>query len=64
MFFASRILMGAKKLPYITSKRGNKNFYKGRGAPALGRHTKDGMYPYMIDRIILIILPYPKKQLL
>jgi hypothetical protein len=36
MFFASRVLLGATKLSAITSKRGNKNFYKGRGAKSLG----------------------------
>jgi len=28
----------------ITSKQGNKNFYKGRGAPSAGRWTKKGRY--------------------
>jgi len=26
------------------AKRGNKNFYKGKGVPAVGRHTKHGGY--------------------
>jgi large subunit ribosomal protein L41 len=32
----------------ITSKRGNKNFYKGRGAPSMGHHAAHGKY--LIDR--------------
>ena len=40
--FGSRILLGAKKLPAITSKRGNKNFYKGRGAKSTGYRTPHG----------------------
>jgi len=36
--------MGARKLSAITSKRGNKNFYKGRGAPPAGEHTDRGGY--------------------
>ena len=42
MFFTSRALLGAKKLSAITSKRGNKNFYKGRGAKSLGYRTPHG----------------------
>ena len=40
----SRLLHGARKLVAITSKRGNKNFYKGRGAPPTGEHTDRGGY--------------------
>ena len=36
MFFASRVLLGATKLSALTSKRGNKNYFKGRGAKSLG----------------------------
>ena len=32
----------------ITSKRGDKNFYKGRGAPSMGYFAKHGKY--LIDR--------------
>ena len=28
----------------LTSKRGNKNFYKGKGGRSLGKHTKLGGY--------------------
>mmetsp|Transcript_24282 Transcript_24282/g.34275 ORF Transcript_24282/g.34275 Transcript_24282/m.34275 type:complete len:89 (-) Transcript_24282:53-319(-) len=45
----SRILAGAKKLPYITSKRGNKNFYKGRGAPTMGTHGHKENVFYISD---------------
>lgn len=42
MFGGSRVLLGATKLSAITSKRGNKNFYKGRGAKSTGYRTKRG----------------------
>jgi hypothetical protein len=38
----SNILRGATTVLNPSSKRGNKNFYKGRGAPTMGRHTKKG----------------------
>ena len=40
--FGSRVLLGATKLSSITSKRGNKNFYKGRGAKSIGYRTPRG----------------------
>ena len=42
MVSPSRVLLGAKKLSAITSKRGNKNFYKGRGAKSIGYRTPHG----------------------
>jgi len=45
MFF-SRTLLGAKKLTAITSKRGNKNFYKGRNAPSLGYKGTKGKFTF------------------
>jgi len=46
MFFSSRVLLGATKLSSITSKRGNKNFYKGRGAKSIGYRTKHGRFTF------------------
>ena len=47
----SRLLLGARKLVAITSKRGNKNFYKGRGAPSTGVHTAKGGYKIDLARV-------------
>lgn len=58
MHFA-RVLCGAKKLTAITSKRGNKNFYKGRGAPAPGHHTKWGGYHVDAARVATITFAAP-----
>jgi hypothetical protein len=58
MHFA-RALFGAKKLVAITSKRGNKNFYKGRGAPAAGHRTKWGGYHIDAARVATITFAAP-----
>ena len=55
----SRFLLGAKKLPAITSKRGNKNFYKGRGAPSTGSHTAAGGYTQDPSKIATITFVAP-----
>jgi hypothetical protein len=55
----TRLLLGAKKLPAITSKRGNKNFYKGRGAPAAGEHTRTGGYKVDRARVATITFVAP-----
>ena len=36
-------LLGAKRKT-LTSKMGNKNYYKGKGGKPMGRHTKKGGY--------------------
>eukprot|EP00049_Salpingoeca_infusionum_P004964 m.86403 g.86403 ORF g.86403 m.86403 type:complete len:91 (+) comp12805_c0_seq1:113-385(+) len=40
---ATAMLRGARR-GVMTSKRGNKNFYKGRGASPTGYHTRKGGY--------------------
>mmetsp|Transcript_46124 Transcript_46124/g.88012 ORF Transcript_46124/g.88012 Transcript_46124/m.88012 type:complete len:98 (-) Transcript_46124:1682-1975(-) len=38
------------------SKRGNKNFFKGKGVPAIGRHTRKGHYlvvPWKIPEYVV-----------
>ncbi len=47
----SSLLQGAKKLVAITSKRGNKNFYKGRGAPTMGHGNKWGGFEFEKEKI-------------
>eukprot|EP00808_Paulinella_micropora_P024911 g73186.t1 len=37
LMWPSRCLLGAQKLAAITSKRGNRKFYKGRRAPTMGK---------------------------
>lgn len=44
--FPSRVMLGAAKLTAITSKRGNKNFYKGRGAPSIGYKGTRGKFTF------------------
>ena len=41
---STRILFGAFKQVAINSKRGNKNFYKGRGAPSIGKKLNNGRF--------------------
>ncbi|XP_064407460.1 large ribosomal subunit protein mL41-like [Halichondria panicea] len=41
----------------MTSKRGNKNFYKGRGAKGTGRHTRKGGFIINRSRIPEIVVP-------
>ncbi len=47
----ARVLLGARKLVAINSKRGNKNFFKGRGAPSTGAHTSRGGYRHDAARL-------------
>lgn len=49
-------LMGARRDP-MTSKRGNKEFYKGRGARPAGVPTKSGGYLILQNRIPHIVVP-------
>ena len=39
-FRKNNILLRATRYKAYNSKMGNKNFYKGRGAPSSGSHTK------------------------
>lgn len=55
----SSLLLGARKLAAITSKRGNKNFYKGRGAPAAGSHTARGGYKIDPARVASYVFVAP-----
>ena len=55
----SRLLRGATKLPALNSKRGNKNFYKGRGAPSTGVHTPRGTYQQDPARIASLVFVAP-----
>lgn len=55
----SRMLRGATKLPALNSKRGNKNFYKGRGAPSTGVHTPRGTYQQDPARIASLVFVAP-----
>eukprot|EP00128_Syssomonas_multiformis_P015210 Colp12_sorted_trinity150504_noHs@11057 len=50
------VTRGARRGVMI-SKRGNKNFYKGRGAEPTGRHTRKGGYKIEGFRIPKIVVP-------
>ncbi|XP_065882564.1 large ribosomal subunit protein mL41A-like [Dysidea avara] len=54
--FLRGALMGARREP-MTSKRGNKDFYKGGGAKPTGVPTKKGGYLVLQNRITHIIIP-------
>jgi len=60
----TRLALGATKLPAITSKRGNKNFYKGRGAPAraLGRITNKGQFHLVPEKVDQFLFQVPTLE--
>lgn len=41
----------------LNSKRGPKNFYKGKGAEPTGRHTRKGGYQILKDRLPEFVVP-------
>ena len=46
-----------RRAPNPTSKAGNKNFYKGRGARNEGTHTNLGGYVVRPERLLRIVAP-------
>lgn len=50
------LLMGARRIA-MTSKRGNRRFYKGRGAKSAGSHTNKGHYLIKDNKIPEIVVP-------
>lgn len=47
---------GNKRLP-LTSKQGNKNFYKGHGAAGVGKTTSKGRYIINRDKVRTFVVP-------
>lgn len=41
----------------LSSKRGNKNFYKGKGVPSMGRHTRKGGYELLERKLPNYVVP-------
>lgn len=41
----------------LTTKDGNKNFYKGTGSSSIGRHTKHGKYVINWDKVRTFVVP-------
>eukprot|EP00794_Sanderia_malayensis_P011166 gene11166-12339_t len=52
----TRLLLGATR-GVMTGKRGNKNFYKGRGVRNPGFHTKKGQYIVVKKKVPEFIVP-------
>ena len=52
----SAVLLGAKR-GRLTSKMGNKNYYKGKGGAPMGRHTKKGGYVIDPSRKPVYVVP-------
>ncbi|XP_062502180.1 large ribosomal subunit protein mL41-like [Corticium candelabrum] len=52
-----RGLMRGAKRGNLTSKRGNRLFYKGRGAKSTGFHTKKGSYIVQQHKVPQFIVP-------
>ena len=46
-----------RRAPALSSKMGNKNFYKGRGARNEGTHTSKGAYVVRPERLLRIAVP-------
>lgn len=45
-----------KRLP-LTTKRANKNFYKGNGCTSQGRHTSKGRYVLDKKKMLELVVP-------
>ncbi|CDK26612.1 unnamed protein product [Kuraishia capsulata CBS 1993] len=52
---------GNKRLP-MTTKSGNKNFYKGTRSSGIGKHTKQGGYLINYDRVRHFVAPAGLEQ--
>ncbi|EIE25474.1 hypothetical protein COCSUDRAFT_52881 [Coccomyxa subellipsoidea C-169] len=46
-----------KGFTQLTSKLGPKNFYKGKGVPSTGHHTRKGTYVILKDRLPDYVVP-------
>jgi len=44
-------------LSQLTGKRGNKNYYKGKGCRTMGRHTRKGKYILMEEKMPDYMVP-------
>mmetsp|Transcript_13376 Transcript_13376/g.48705 ORF Transcript_13376/g.48705 Transcript_13376/m.48705 type:complete len:87 (-) Transcript_13376:680-940(-) len=47
----------AKGFLRLTSKRGNKNYYKGKGAASTGKHTSKGGYRLLASKLPVFNVP-------
>lgn len=47
---------GSKRHP-LTSKQGNKNFYKGTRSSGVGQHTSTGKYTIHWDKVRTYVVP-------
>ncbi|CAM6127842.1 unnamed protein product [Calypogeia fissa] len=46
-----------KGLTALTTKRGPKGFYKGKGCKSTGRHTSKGGYVLMPEKLPIYVVP-------
>jgi large subunit ribosomal protein L41 len=56
------LLRGGRAVPKsgigaLTSKRGPRNFYKGKGCKSTGRHTSKGAYVLMEEKLPKYVVP-------
>ncbi|OLL24604.1 54S ribosomal protein L27, mitochondrial [Neolecta irregularis DAH-3] len=49
--------LGALRLRLTRTKHGNKDYYKGTGSGAMGRHTKHGDYVILPERVRTYVVP-------
>jgi hypothetical protein len=61
MYIRSCLFKANNSIVNISSKRGNKNFYKGRGAPArsMGRHSKQGQFHIIHEKAQRFLFDIP-----
>jgi large subunit ribosomal protein L41 len=50
-------LLPRKGLTALTTKRGPKGFYKGKGCKSTGRHTSKGGYVLMPEKLPIYVAP-------